>query len=141
MKRSAVFAVLAVVLSAVCAFGAVQDFGRFTIDVPSGWTATQDGSTVGIVKNDNTASMSITIDSTEGASLKDIAEEFSKAFSGTKPEKDSDGDFSFDFTNQNGVSSHCIVTSEEGEYALLVLTGLENAPDDMSAILGSFNMK
>ena len=141
MKRLAVLSVMAVLFSAACAFGAVQDFGKFTLDIPEGWTATQDGSTVGIVKDDSTASMSITIDSTEGASLKDIAEEFSKAFSGTKPEADSDGDYSFEFKNQNGVNSNCIVTSEEGEYALLVLTGLENAPDDMSAILGSFNMK
>ena len=139
MKRLALSA-LVLALTAACAFGGVQDFGRFTIDVPAGWTATQDDSTVGIVKNDNTASLSITIDSTEGTPLKDIAEEFSKAFSGTKPEADSDGDYSFEF-NQNGVNSHCIITSEEGEYALLVLTGLENAPDDMSAILGSFKMK
>ena len=139
MKRLALSA-LVLALTAACAFGGVQDFGRFTIDVPAGWTATQDDSTVGIVKNDNTASLSITIDSTEGTPLKDIAEEFSKAFSGTKPEADSDGDYSFEF-NQNGVNSHCIITSEEGEYALLVMTGVENAPDDMQAILGSFKMK
>lgn len=141
MKRSFVLATIAVVLSAVCAFGAVQDFGRFTIDVPQGWTATQDGSTVGIVKNDSTASMSITIDSTEGAALKDIAEEFSKELSGTKPEADSDGDYSFEFKNQNDVNSHCLITADGGEYALIVLTGSENAPDDMKAILESFKLK
>ena len=140
MKRFAL-AALVVALTAVCAFGAVQDFGKFTLDIPTGWTATQDGSTVGIVKDDNTASMSITIDSTEGAALKDIAEELSKELSGTKPEADSDGNYSFDFMNQNDVNSHCIITAEEGEYALLVLTGSENAPDDMTAILGSFKMK
>ena len=140
MKRFAL-AALVVALTAVCAFGAVQDFGKFTLDIPAGWTATQDGSTVGIVKDDNTASMSITIDSTEGAALKDIAEELSKELSGTKPEADSDGNYSFDFMNQNDVNSHCIITAEEGEYALLVLTGSENAPDDMTAILGSFKMK
>ena len=56
-------------------------------------------------------------------------------------EADSDGDYSFEFKNQNGVNSNCLVTSDEGKYAFLVLTGAENAPNDMQAILYSFNMK
>ena len=42
MKRSVVLAlVLALAFSAV-AFAGVQDFGKFTVDVPAGWTAREE---------------------------------------------------------------------------------------------------
>ncbi|MBQ7214852.1 MAG: hypothetical protein IJS39_02580 [Synergistaceae bacterium] len=83
MKRLAVLAaVFAVVLSAAAAFAGIQDFGKYTVNVPAGWTATPDGETVGIVKDDNTASMSITYDSLDGSSLKEAADAFVEALNG-----------------------------------------------------------
>ena len=80
MKRFLLTVLL--VFVAACAFAGVQDFGKFTIDVPAGWTATPDGETVGFVKNDETASMSITVDTTDGASAKEIADAFVEALNG-----------------------------------------------------------
>ena len=48
MKR-----VFSLSLVAFALFGA--QFGRLSTEVASSWTATQDGSTIGIIKDDNTA--------------------------------------------------------------------------------------
>ena len=140
MKRSAVLAMAAVILAAAAAFAGVQDFGKFTVDVPAGWTATPDGETVGIVKNDNTAAVSITYDSLDGASLKEIAEAFVGALNG-KGLKDEGGVYSFTMTNENGVESKCYVSGDDKNYGLIVVTGGENAPDEVSAIMDSLTDK
>ena len=128
---------MALVLTAA-AFAAVQDFGEFKVNVPAGWTAEKDGETVGIVKNDNTASMSITVDATDGASAKEIAEAFASELNG-KNLKASNGGYTFTFDNGNGVSSEAIIVTDGGKYALIVVTGGENAPDEVSAIINSLN--
>ena len=81
MKRL-LTALTLVAIFAAASFAAVQDFGDFTVDVPAGWTATKDGSTVGLVKDDNTASASITVDSTDGASAKELADAFVSELNG-----------------------------------------------------------
>ena len=140
MRRLAVLAVVFAVFSAAMAFAGVQDFGNFTVDVPEGWTATQDGETVGIVKNDNTASVSISYDSLDGASLKEIADAFVEALNG-KGLKDEGGTYSFSMTNANGVESKCYLSGDDKNYALIVVTGGENAPDDVMAMMDSLKEK
>ena len=125
---------LALTLVAVFAgasFAGVQDFGKFTIDVAEGWTAEQDGETVGIVKNDNSASMSISVDS-----LKEIADEFVKALNGRNLTF-ADGTYRFEMTNANGVDSKAVLSGDDKNYALFVITGAENAPDEISKMLDS----
>ena len=139
MKRLSL-AVLFVALFAAVAFAAVQDFGAYTVDVPDGWTAEQDGETVGIVKNDNSAAVSITYDSTDGASTQEIAEAFVQALNGKNLQGEGDA-FTFEMTNANGVGSKCFVFAENGKYALVVATGIENAPDEISAIMDSLQDK
>ena len=138
MKRTlAAIAVLAVVLSAASAFAFVQQFGKFSVDVPEGWGANQEGSTVILIKNDRTASMSITVADTEGMNRKALAEAFVKELNGRDLERDDDGDYTFTMTNANGVDSHALLTGDDEEYCLFVMTGIENARDEMTAILGS----
>ena len=140
MKRLA-FAVVVVVLSAVMAFGAVQDFGKFTVNVPAGWTATQDEETVGIVKDDNSASVSISYDSLDGSTLEEVADAFLEALNGKNPAKAAEGVYTFTMTNANGVESMCYVTGDDKNYGLVVVTGGENAPDEVSAIMDSLQDK
>ena len=140
MKRLVVLAAVVAVFSATMAFGAVQDFGKFTVDVPAGWTAEQDGETVGIVKNDNTASMSISYDSLDGASLKEAAEAFVEALNGKGLAQDG-GAYTFTMTNANGVESKCFLSGDDKNYALIVVTGAENAPDEVSAMIDSLTEK
>lgn len=138
MKKLSLAALL--VFAATMAFAGVQDFGAFTVDVPVGWTANQDGTTVGITKNDNTAAVSITVDSTDGASLKELADAFVEALKGKNLRKDGEG-YRFTFDNGNGVNSDALIMAEKGRYALFVMTGAENAPQEIVAIIDSLTEK
>ena len=147
MKRFLVALTLVAVFSAA-AFGAVKDFGTFTVDVLDGWTASQDGPTAVIIKNDNTASLSITVADTEGASLKDLAAAFVETFktngvfkSVSEAEKDEDGDYTFTMVNQQDVESHALLTGDENQYCLFVMTGADQAGDEISTMLGSVKDK
>lgn len=139
MKRSLLVLAL-VVFAASMAFAGVQDFGAYTIDVPAGWTAEQDGETVGFVKNDNSASMSISYDTTDGASLKEIADAFVEALGG-KNLKNTELGYNFQMTNQNGIESDCLVIGDEAHYALIVVTGGENAEDEIMGMIASIQEK
>lgn len=146
MKRLAVFAAIIAVFSAAAAFGAVQDFGKFTVDVAAGWTATQDGPSAVIVKNDNTASLTITVSPSEGASAKDLAfaladqAKSSYPTVGT-PEADSDGDYSWTMVNANGVENHALLRVDGGDFMLITMAGLDSAGEEISAMLGSIEDK
>jgi len=139
MKRLLIALTLVAVFAAA-SFAGVQDFGKFTVDVPEGWTATQNGETVAIVKKDNTASMSITVDSTDGSSLKELADAFVEALGGRNLQV-SDGTYQFEMTNANGVDSKAVLSGDDKNYALFVMTGIENAREDMSKILDSVKEK
>ena len=138
--KKLLLALTLVAVFAAASFAGVQDFGKFTIDVPEGWTATQDGETVGIVKNDNSAALSISVDSTEGASLKEIADEFVKALNGRNLTF-TDGTYQFEMTNANGVDSKAVLSGDDSKYALFVITGAENAPDEITKMLDSVKEK
>ena len=139
MKRLLVALTLVAVFAAA-SFAGVQDFGKFTIDVPEGWTAEQDGETVGIVKNDETASMSITVDTLDGSSLKECADAFVQELSGKNLQL-VDGAYQFEFTNASGVVSKAFLTGDDKNYALIVVTGGENAPDDIASMMDSLQEK
>lgn len=144
MKRTlALAAVLALVLTAA-AFA--QDFGAFTMDIPAGWTASQNGPTAIVAKDDKTASLSVTIMPAEGNSAKTFAEafaeEFKKSFATvTTPEADSDGTYSWDMVTAEGVKSYAMLAVEDGKCKLTVMTALENAPEDIAAMLESIKEK
>lgn len=146
MRRIFVLAmVLALTVSAV-AFGEVKDFGKFTIDVPAGWTATHTGPTASITKNDNTAALSVTVDSAQGNSAGALAAAFVESFKGSfksvsEPKADSDGDYSWDMVNAQDVNTHAMLHVAEGDYVLITMTGVENAADDISAMLDSIKDK
>lgn len=132
MKRFSLAVVLVLALS-FSAFGAVQDFGSFTLNVPDGWTAQQQGSTAIVMKNDNSAQISVAILDPQGLSRGDFAnafvEEFKKSFAevGT-PAADKDGDYSWDMKAANGVLSHAFLgKTDSGKYGLIVITGNDEA--------------
>ena len=148
MKRSlALAAVLALVLSSA-AFAGVQDFGKFTVDVAEGWTASSQQGTAVITKNDNTAQLTISMEDAGGMTKAQLAEAFVAEFkkSGTyttvsNPEADKDGDYSWDMTTKAGAESHAMLTVEEGHFVLLVMTNVQNAPSDFTKMLGTIKEK
>ena len=121
-KRIGVLSVLAVLVFSAAAFAAVQDFKDFTVDVPDDWTATQNGTTVGIVANDNSAAVSITVDKRDGMEARDLAAAFAEKLKGSEPVLEDDV-YHFDFKNEAGVESRAILNTEGDNYLLLVITG------------------
>ncbi len=121
-KRIGVLSVLVVLVFSAVAFAAVQDFKDFTVDVPDDWTATQNGTTVGIVANDNSAAVSITMDKRDGMEAKDLAAAFAEKLKGSEPVLEDDV-YHFDFKNEAGVESRAILNTEGDNYLLLVITG------------------
>lgn len=144
MKRFAVAAVL-VVLAAAAAFGAAQDFGAFIVDVPDGWTPSVNGTTGIISKADNSGNISITIDATQGYSLKDLADafraEFAKSFASVgELEGPNDGDYEWEMTTTNGVESHALISGDDNQYMLIVVTG-EVSQEEVGAMLATLQVK
>ena len=140
MKRLLALSALAV-FAAATAFAGVQDFGIFKADIPAGWTAEQDGSTVGIVKDDSTASMSVTVEDNDGTSIDDLAAMFVKELKGDNLTKDSEGNAVFEFTNVNGVRSRAVLNCDTKHFGLIVITGMENAQAEILAIIDSLKFR
>ena len=142
MKRIFGLAVVFAALFAAAAFGA--QFGRLSVEVPAGWTATQEDSTVGIVKNDNSASMSITLASKDGASLEELAAAYAQQLNGSAPQKMTEGkfagDYVFEFTNANGIKCEGLVSGDDTDYILIVVAGADNAQAELEAIMDSIGL-
>ena len=129
MKRIVVALVL------VLAFGAgamaeVQDFGIFKADIPAGWSAQQDGNTVGIIKDDKTASMSVTVEENDGTSLADLAEAFVKELNGRNLTTDEHGNAVFEFTAKLGAESRAVLNADDKHFALIVITFGDGVPEE-----------
>ncbi len=149
MKRLALAAILILAFS-FSAFGAVQDFGRFTLNVLDGWTAQHQEPNVVVTKNDNMAQLVITVASTGGASLEDVAKAIAADLSGsgfkdiTTPAADSDGDYSFNAVNPNGANTHVLVTGADGEFCAFTTTiaqGAEAAGAEIKTMLDTLAVK
>ena len=150
MKRLAVLAMAAVIISAAMASGAVQDFGAFTADIPEGWTAAEDNGTVFITKDGTEGSdlvaVSITYDSTEGNSAKDIADAFVQKFKDVfplvlMPEADEDGDYTWSMVNSDGANIRALLGVEDGRYVLVMMSGFDEAGEEILDIIGSVQDK
>ncbi len=121
------------------AYAKVHEFDNFSIDVPNGWKANQEKSTVYILKNDKTASMTITIHSREGLNFEDIAKEFSKQLNGSEFEIDEDGDANFLF---NDDKSYALLMESGEDFILISMTGHNTSSkneEDMRNIINSFS--
>lgn len=104
------------------AFAAVQDFPKFKIDVPADWTSSQNGPTVILIANDRSASISITVAPTEGATLDVLAKAFAKEFKGSDPVASNGG---YEFSFKGTAESHALILEnpDTKEYVLVVITG------------------
>ena len=144
MKRTIVLAAVLALALTTAAFA--QDFGAFTMDVAGGWTASTEGPTVTVLKDDNTASMSITVMPAEGNTAQTYADafanEFKKSFAtvGT-PEAQGDGSFAWDMTTSSGVNSKAMLGVENDQCKLVVITNLDGAPEDIVAMMESIKEK
>lgn len=120
-KFGITLAVSVMCLFAATAFAEVKTFPKFKVDVPAGWTDSQDGDTVILAAGDKSASVSITVASTQGMSLKDLAAAMSQQLKGSPPQSLGDG---YHFTFKAGaVESDAILSGDATTYVLFVATG------------------
>ena len=145
MRKYFALAALMAVLGASAVSAEVKDFGIFKADILAGWTAEQDGNTVGIVKDDKTASMSVTVEENDGTSLADLADAFVKELNGENLTTDEDGNAVFEFTSSNGVKSRAVLNADEKNFALIVVTWGDNTEkgslDEISTMIDSIQFK
>ena len=145
MRKYFALAALMVLLGASAVCAEVRDFGIFKADILAGWTAEQDENTVGIVKDDKTASMSITVEENDGTSLADLADAFVKELNGENLTTDEHGNAVFEFTSSNGVKSRAVLNADEKNFALIVITWGDNTSqeslDEISTMIDSLQFK
>lgn len=136
-KKFTAFALVAIFSVSSVAFAAVQDLGKFSIDVPSDWSIARDGNTVSITADDNSAALTVTVEENDGTDLKLIAKEYAKQFKGTAPVFEDDV-YVLSFVNENEVECNVVISGDKDMYVMLMIAG-EN--DKMEDIVDSIEFK
>ena len=125
-KRVLFLAAGMIALTALGAFGEVRDFNDFSVDVPAGWSAEQQGATVVMKAVSSDASLSLAVASMGEATAEEIAQKLYEQLGGVDLEKDEDGDFSFMYLDTAGVESYvCIIDGKDGTYLVTALSGID----------------
>ncbi len=137
MRRLLLAALLIVCMSS-CACAEIMEFRYFSLDVPEGWTVSEEGSMITVTAWDKSGSLSITADDPGGKSIAELAEEYAQRLNGTVPEQDEDGGYTFEFNN--GVSQ-AVIDGDEDLYVLIIGTGIERNGEVLGEILESLEMK
>lgn len=135
MKRIALFLLL---VWSGSAWGDVVEFRHFSLDVPEGWTASEEGAVVSVVAGDKSASLTITTDSPNGSTIEELATRFALELGGTAPEGDEDGNYTFEF---HGGNSQAMITGDEDFYMLIIASGMGLNGENLIKILESLEMK
>lgn len=143
MKRLILIAIgLAVIITASAALAAVQDFGEYTVDVIDGWTAVPKGETVYFVKNDNSASWSMTISQLpDNANLEQYTKDVMKQLNGSGFKFDGKS-YQFQFKNPNGQKTDVVIITLGGKkFMQWGITGAETAGKEISQLIDSLTPK
>ncbi len=126
-KRILSILCLVVALTAAPAWARVQKFDYFSLDVPRGWTAEQQGATVVVAAEDKPVSVSIAVAPMGAASLEELAYALSAQMDGTEPEFDDDV-WTFTFTDLAGVESTAFLgEGDEEHYIVASVSGWDDA--------------
>ena len=143
-KRFA-FALLLVFAFSAAALAAKVESDRLSVDVPDGWTGGVEGSSISIVAADNSAAIVVALDSLGGSSMEDAVKAAAHQLKGGEITKDEDDVYSFDFTNEQGVPTHVIMSGGDGDFIMMSITASAEAmaahQDAIQAILGSVEVK
>ena len=128
---------LGLALTAGTAYAEEQTFGNISLNVAKGWIGKQIGNTLALVKDDLSASLTVSQGETGNRSIPDLAHEFALKFGGTAPKKnDNNG---YEFTFRDG-ASHAVISGDNGAYVLIVMTNIKNAPNDFTSMLKSMKL-
>ena len=132
-------AVILVLLMVSQASAKIRSFGNFRVDVPSGWRGELQRQTLLVKSEHVNASVAVAFAQTGGASFTDIVERLYTQMDGENLEEDSDGDYTFTFTNLAGGQSFAIITGGNDYYLVLSVTGydIEEVQADIESMLDS----
>lgn len=112
------------------AMAAVQTFEKFSVEVPAGWTSSQQEETVLLTADDKSAAIAIVVDSTNGATLDDVVTGYVKEFGASEPAYE-EGAYTFTFKNAQGVDSTAVMVGDNNTYALFIITGENPQVDEI----------
>lgn len=120
--------ILAVLLFAIPAVSALQQFNDYSIDLPEGWSVQRDGITMAFVAPDKTAIMMVTVESTahmmsEGVTVEDLAAAYAEELKGSKPKMVEPDYYSFTFTSPDGLPSEASVVVSGRRFYLITISG------------------
>ena len=139
MTRKLCTVAIAALLVVLMLFGAssearVMEFDYFSIDVPEGWTVTEDkeNSTIGFIAPDESAALTVAVYENEGMSIEEYAEAIRNELNGNNLQELDDG-YLFLF-NANGVDAIGIVSGNDD---LVVFVTAIGEHDDFDAIVNS----
>ena len=132
---------MAMLITSSCAYADVQEFRYFSLDVPEGWTASEEGSVVTVIADDASGSLVITAGNPDGKHLSDIAREYSLKVEGDTPELDDEGNYTFGFNNDDNKRSQAFITGDMDFYMIIIANGIENDSEILGEILASLEMK
>lgn len=132
-RLMAFLAAVAIVAAAGAACAAPQVFSKYTLDIPVGWTAHEDGNVVAIFGPHNVAAISIVMDTADGMTARSIADAMSGQLQGTTPRPIPNG-YVFTFQNDQGVDSISRISVAGDAFVMVTVTG--DHPQ-VAGILGS----
>ena len=137
MRKLALMLVLVLCMSS-CAGAEMIETKYFSLDVPEGWTVSEEGRMITVTAGDKSGSLSITADNPNGKTIAQLAEEYASRLNGTEPEQDEDGGYTFEYNN--GVCQ-AVIDGDEDLYVLIIGTGIERNGEELAEILESLEMK
>ena len=128
---------LGLALTAGTACAEMRTFGNISLNVADGWAGRQIGNTLALMKDDLSASMTVSQGETGDRTIPDLAHDFALRFGGTAPKKNDTGGYEFTFGKG---ASHAVFSGDNGAYVLIVMTNIKNAPDDFLSMLHSMQL-
>ena len=121
----------------VAAFAAPMEFSMFTVEVPEGWSAQEKGTTVVISALDDSAVVTVTLDTMGGASLEEIADMFAQELDGSEPLLEA-GVYRFNFINEQGMDSVMLIAGNGNNFTAI---GIAGDNPEVEIILDSLKIK
>ena len=133
--REITLCALGVLLWSMSAWAEVQVFElppvRFTVDVPDGWTAVDEGAAITLRADDAEASVSFAVGPLGEASLEEMVEAFMEQLKGRDLEVEDDV-YMFSFRDLTGHGSFALIVDVDGEnYMVMSLTGYDDVMEDI----------
>ena len=114
--------------------GGVRKFDYFSVKIPEGWTAQQQGATVVIKSTGSDASLSIAIASRGAASFEEIVNRLCEQMRGKDlTHDDKDGNYTFQYRNTAGIDCVAVLFNvkndggkDTGLYVVVALSGYDD---------------